>query len=109
MEQQLELDVGSPSGLTEWVKGPPPRIGWWEVCLWGFTADRPKDNSWPRRWWNGSAWSWAVNQEDDEDRTVTMQHRLSTLDPEKCFYRGLREPDPRGYGYSFTTGRRRDD
>jgi len=56
--------------LTDWAKGPPPSIGWWN-------ASRMR-NERARRWWNGASWSVAVMVNDPEAKAKRAQR---TPDP----------------------------
>jgi hypothetical protein len=71
--------------LTDWVKGPPPAVGWWN-------ASRCRDPE-VRRWWNGSYWSAAVYVGMTTDGTMERVKAVrTTTNVRQIEWRGLAEP-----------------
>lgn len=92
--QDLGVNLTQTLGLTEWLDGDPPCVGWWNVRF--KNADREQRRApgrmW-RRWWNGLHYSYPVevNFHDglDADELRTRKSNYHESDFE---WQGLRAP-----------------
>lgn len=53
MKLSKHVNRESKNGKLFWHKGPPPHVGWWQASNFEYSG------AW--RWWDGEAWSCAVN------------------------------------------------
>lgn len=72
--------------LTDWQRGKPPSVGWWNASL----TRNPK----VRRWWNGSYYSEPIyvgihSDEYTEKMKLKVDYSVSA---KHIYYRGLKAP-----------------
>lgn len=92
----LVVNVEAFFGLTEWVTGAPPTIGWWKTRVKGHpTRFQPQ-----RRWWNGEQWSLYVCPGEDDEATAEAKDEPTMLNNE-IEWCGLKHPHPDGYPYQL--------
>lgn len=95
-QMALVLNIKEFIGKTGWLKGKPEHIGWYECCV---EVPAESENPLPRRWWDGSQWSWAIWTNNTDEEAEQRKH-LIAKDQER-YYRGLKMPHPDGYAWSL--------
>lgn len=85
------FEVSAECGLSDWLRGEPPQVGWWNarVSFQGI----PSPGTPSRRWWNGQHWSWPVLiGGEDEAYARSIMGETSATSPESIEYQGLLRP-----------------
>lgn len=107
MDQQqlkLTLEPGEPfpNGLSGWLQGKPPFIGWWDTRL--IVARPFAPHRVPliqRRWWSAVGWSVPVMYPDDEIAAALAQNCPGSVAWALIEYRGLANPPAEGYPWAL--------
>lgn len=107
MDQQLRLPLESgepfPNGLSGWLRGKPPFIGWWDTRLI-LEKNATRCGRTPliqRRWWSAVGWSVPVMVGDDEQTTERAKNCPGSVSWALIEYRGLGIPPKEGYPWAL--------
>ena len=106
MDQQLRLPLETgepfPNGLSAWLRGKPPFIGWWDTRVIVQMPFAPRRVPLiERRWWSPAGWSVPVMCPDDEIAAHLAKHCLSSAMWSLIEYRGLASPPKEGYSWAL--------
>lgn len=72
--QEVADEINATISLTDWQSGPPPMVGEYEV----WASDNAA-SGWPR-WWNGSAWSFAMLPPYSQERKDILAGTLHSAE-----------------------------
>lgn len=102
MDQQLRLPLETgepfPNGLSAWLRGKPPFIGWWDTRI-VMAGDRVPLIQ--RRWWSAVGWSMPVMLGDDDETCARAQACPGACSWSLIEFRGLGEPPKEGYPWAL--------
>ena len=90
-----------PNGLTGWLRGQPPFIGWWDTRVILTKQQSQRVPLIQRRWWSAVGWSAPVMAPDDEAACLLAKNCPGSVSWALIEYRGLAEPPKDGYPWAL--------
>lgn len=107
MAEQLKLKLDPPepfpNGLSGWLRGRPPFIGWWDTRLI-LEKNAVRLHRVPlidRRWWSAVGWSQPVMFPEDEVAALLAKNCPAAVSWSMIEFRGLAEPPKEGYPWAL--------
>lgn len=107
MDQQLRLPLETgepfPNGLSAWLRGRPPFIGWWDTrpIFTGHLQIVQRRRLIERRWWGAAGWSLPVMVGDPDEACACAQACPSSVSWSLIEFRGLTDPPKDGYPWAL--------
>jgi hypothetical protein len=103
MAEQMELDVTTSLGVTDWIDAvlsPPTLSGWYDARVKMSEEERQeRQPDHQRRWWNAGTQTFSmpvtVGEECQEEELTAMSLKHSPRDLSTLEYRGLKEQHPK--------------